>query len=233
VIDDDQVCLADLEQGFAVEAGFGRAVAAVAGGAVRVYPIPDFMERSGHQLLQEPCFGGLRPVGQSFEFRHLIVGKQFSFSLDRLSEAGSTQVISPAHQECCFEILIGMELRKLMEESAAEAQIVVKNLFLQRDGVAGNEKLPLGRHRENESGQQVGEAFADTGSGFEKKGFIAGQGLSDCERHLGLLGTMFEFEVAHQRTTWAKNVFDQVRQEGCSRQIARFGRLRLAGVRIV
>ena len=71
-----------------------------------------------------------------------------------------------------------------------QRDVLVDELFLERDRVRGDDDAFLVLHRVVDRRQQIGERFADAGAGFDEQMFPVGHRLSDRGRHLELLGAI-------------------------------------------
>lgn len=95
-----------------------------------------------------------------------------------------------------------MQFRDGFKERAADFEILVSNLLLQGDGMAGNDAGAFSRDGVDKSGDEVGEAFTDAGAGFEEEGFAGFEGIGNRERHGVLLGSVVELEDSLQVTAF-------------------------------
>ena len=78
--------------------------------------------------------------------------------------------------------------------------------------MGGNDELTILVHRVDDAGNQVGEALADTGAGFEQQRAILGDRGAHGARHLLLLRAVFQFQDVAQRPGFREDVADKNRQ---------------------
>jgi hypothetical protein len=87
-----------------------------------------------------------------------------------------------------------MKFGEGFKEGVADFEILAADLFLKGDGMAGDNAGSCGANGVNETGDEVGEAFAHSGAGLEEEGFSGLEGIGDGEGHGVLLGAVVELE---------------------------------------
>ncbi len=75
--------------------------------------------------------------------------------------------------------------------------------------MAGNDAGTLGADGVDEPGDEVGEAFTDSGARFEEEGVPGFDGIGHRERHGTLLGSMIELKHGLKVATLLEDAFDK------------------------
>ena len=213
VVKDHAVRLLDLLAGTLVETGGGVAVFTGTGGAVGIDGVPDIREGRGRKFLHDPvaAFGG--PFGEADEVVFFVVWKEVGLSalgvLEGIFETGGATIVTAPDHEGGFERSVAFQFGDRIEEFATDFKILAADLFLQRDGMTGDNAGALGADGMDESGEEVGEAFANTGARLEKEGFAGFEGIGDRERHGALLGSMIELKDGLEVAAFFEDGFDE------------------------
>jgi len=194
VVDDDQVGLADTGAGALEETGVGRAGFGVAGGGVGVDGLPDVVVGRRLEFLEEAVGGFEGPVHDTLEVVVEGAFEQVGAGLEGAGEALGAEVVGAADEDGGEEIGKRFKLGDGAEEGAADFEVFFEDLFLEGDGVGGDDEGAFGFLREEEAGEQVGEAFADAGAGLDDEGFVIAEGGGDGAGHAFLAGAVFELE---------------------------------------
>ena len=219
VVNDDAVGLLKLLSCSLVETGSRIAVFSGTGGAVGIDGVPDIGERWRREFLNDPVGALGRPFREADEIGFFIAWKEVALSalsvFEGVFESGGTAVIPASDHQCGFEGGIGVEFRKGFKEFSADFEILVTNVFLKGDGVAGDDTGSFGGDGMEESGDEVGEAFADTGAGFKEEGFSGFKGIGNRECHGVLLGAMIELKHGLQVAAFFEDRFYKRHEVAC------------------
>jgi hypothetical protein len=113
-----------------------------------------------------------------------FVFEECVLALSGLFEAALAEVIAAAFDEDGGEF-IGVD-------GLEERDVLVDELFLEGDGVGGDDDAFFVFDGEVDGGQEIGEGFADAGAGLDEEMMVLGEGFLDGGGHLQLLGTEFE-----------------------------------------
>lgn len=119
-------------------------------------------------------------------------GEELLLVLEGGGEAGGAEVVALAEEHGGFELGVGSGAGVGGEDAAAEREVFLVELFLEGDGVGGDDELTLLVHRMDDAGEEVGEGFADAGAGLENDRLVVlhrgGHGI----RHVLLLGAVLK-----------------------------------------
>lgn len=192
VIDDDKIGFADGGAGTLERAMRWMAVPAVTGIGVGVEPFPDAWIGGRFEFHPQAGGRGLGPIGDAVQFGLLGAGEQLGAGLEGFVEAGGAEVIGAAEEDGVIEVGEAGQTGDGAEESAAEREVLFLDLFLEGDGIGGDDERAFGGLCVEEAGEEVGEAFADAGAGLEEEGLIVLHGGHDGVGHAGLLRAVFE-----------------------------------------
>ena len=100
-----------------------------------------------------------------------------------LGQPALADVIGPA---------LGQHYRKLIRQDGLEkGDVLVGNLFLEIDGIGGDDDRLFGGQGLVDSRDEVGECLADAGAGFDNQVLVFIYGLADALEHGHLLGPVF------------------------------------------
>lgn len=204
VVDDDDVGVADAGAGTLVEAVGGVAVFAGAAGGVGVDEFPDVGRGRGIKFVAEAFGGGGGPVGDAVEFGLFGGAEEVLFIAESGGEAGGAAVVALTEEDGGFEIGVGFGVGVGGKNAAAEGEVFAVNLFLEGDGVGGDDELAGLIDGVDDAREEVGEGFADAGAGFKEEGFVVGHGGGDGAGHGFLLGAVFELKGGSENAVGRK-----------------------------
>lgn len=125
-------------------------------------------------------------------------------------EACGAAIVGAAEHDGGLEGGVLLEGGYGLEELAADFEVFFTDLLLQGDGVAGDDKGSPGVDGVEESGDEVGEAFANAGSGLEEEGRVGFEGVGDGSGHVGLRGAVLEAEGFLEVAAGPENGIDLV-----------------------
>lgn len=198
VVNDDAVCVLELLAGALVEAGGGVAVFTGTGGTVGIDGVPDIGEGLGREFLDDAVGACRGPFGEADEVVFFVVGEEVGLPalgvFKGVLESGGATVIAAPNHKGGLEFGVGMKFGEGFKEGVADFEILAADLFLKGDGMAGDNAGSRGANGVNETGDEVGEAFAHSGAGLEEEGFAGLEGIGDGEGHGVLLGAVVELE---------------------------------------
>lgn len=131
-----------------------------------------------------------------------------------LQSGGAAVIAAPDHQSG-FKRGVAVQFGDFFEEVPADFKILAADLFLQGDGMAGDNEGAFGIHGMNDAGDEVGQTLAHASAGFEEQGTIAFQRIGRGQSHGGLLGTVIQTENVLQVAAFLENGMDECRQVSC------------------
>ena len=162
--------------------------------------------------MAQAIFAGAGPFGDTLQFRVLARGNQFLFVAQRVGETGGAQVVALADEDRGAEIGVAADRVVAGEDFAAKGQVLAVELLLQRDGVGGDDQLPVLVDGLDDAGEQVGEGFANAGAGLEEQGIIGGLSGGDRPGHGFLLRAVLQLELVCQDAVLGKQDRGQLRR---------------------
>ncbi len=189
MVDDEDAGVLQLLAGVHVVAGFVEGAAFA--GAVAVFGAdggPDvgvglFFEFLEGAVADAVVVGGL---GEGFELAG-FGGVEEVVALSGSLEAEEAEVVGAAFDED------GVELGA--EHGLYVGKVFVKELFLEGDGVGGDDGAGVAFLGGEKGGDEVGVAFADAGAGFDGEVMWGGGGFGDGVCHFLLLGAVVVGEL--------------------------------------
>ena len=129
--------------------------------------------------------------------------------LDRALQAARTNVILPPFHQRRFKLD--------RENFLHDRNVFVQQLFLQVDGVSGNNRLLLLLDRKKRGRDEIGERFADAGAGFNHEVALFFQRRGDRCRHRLLFRAILEIARLGEQPVLGKNrphPLDKIASEG-------------------
>lgn len=150
----------------------------------------------------------MSPIGDAVQFGLPGAGEQLGAGLECFVEAGGAEVIGPAEEDGVIEIGEAGQTGDGAEETAAERKVLFLDLFLECDGIGGDDEGTFGGLGVEEAGEEVGEAFADAGAGLEEERLIGLHGGGGGVGHAGLLGTVLKAVEGVEDTLGGEKLLD-------------------------
>ena len=131
MVDDDEIGGAHPGAGALVETFSAVAVCAGARGGVGVDHVPDVRARWRAEIVAEAGVGGVGPRGDALEFVVVGIGKETRAVGEGVAEARGAEIIRFADEHGGLEIGVAREVRRGLEEPAAEWKVAGLKLLLQ------------------------------------------------------------------------------------------------------
>ncbi len=138
-----------------------------------------------------------------------------------------TDIILPAFHEGRFELN--------RQNFLQNRNVFVEQLFLQIDGVRGNDRLLFLLERKKNCRHKIGDRFADAGARFNHKVPFPFERARHRDRHLLLFGPVFKIVRFREQTFFGKNrvnTLNKVTAERVPERNHRYLRLPICNLRL-
>jgi len=143
--------------------------------------LPDFIPRDEAQVVTTAAGGGFAPRHDRLQFRHFF--RKESRLILVTVQLAQAEIVAPALDQHRPELDAGVLLQK--------GDVLAGQLFLQIDGIGGDDHPFLVPFRPECRREQIGQGFAGAGAGLDHGHPVAVEGFGNGKGHAGLLFPLF------------------------------------------
>ena len=167
---------------------------------------PDFEIGFDVEIGERAVLRFFGPFEDAVEFGDLGSGEEMVGLGERFVEAAGAEIIPAALEHGVGEL----DWENLLEDG----QILLDELFLEVDGVGGNNRFFALGDGEQDAGDEVAEALANASAGFDEEMGSILQGAGDSDGHLLLLGPEFKVRAAGKNAFLGEEMLDLGEEAG-------------------